>query len=247
MLEILYRDDRYIAINKPAGLLVHRSNIDRQESRFAVQLLRDQIGQRVYPVHRLDRPTSGVLLFALDREAAQKAGALFSLHTIEKRYLAVVRGYTQDHGTIDYALAPKHDPYVCTGPETSEAQDAQTHYHLLARSELPVAVGRYATARYSLLMLTPVTGRRHQLRRHLKHIFHPIIGDTSHGDGRHNRMFRERFGSRQLLLVSVKLNLRHPFTHTRLDIVAPPGPAFETVAQHMGWDLSDCLVTVKNT
>lgn len=216
-LEIIYRDADLVAIDKPAGLLVHRSWIDRHETRFAVQLLRDQLGQRVFPVHRLDKPTSGVLLFALSRETAGSLGAEFTAQRVEKTYLAVVRGWTEDRGEIDHPLID--------GPERSREGDPQaasperpalTSYRTLTRTELPFALGPHPTSRYSLLELQPKTGRRHQLRRHCKHIFHPLIGDTRYGEGRHNRLFREQFGCYRLLLHARSLRLRHPWTGAEL-------------------------------
>ena len=193
-LHILYRDDGLIAIDKPSGLLVHRSDIDRRETRFAVQLLRDQIGRRVYPAHRLDRGTSGMLLFAYDGETASKLGAQFESRAVEKTYLAVVRGHPPESGVIDHPLARRPDDYEHLPANASlAAQPALTRYRRLAVTELPYAVDRYPTSRYALVELNPETGRRHQLRRHLKHLAHPIIGDSTYGKGRHNRLFQEVF------------------------------------------------------
>ncbi|MCW8904143.1 pseudouridine synthase, partial [Sedimenticola sp.] len=162
-LTILYRDEHYIAVDKPAGLLVHRTRIS-EDTRFVLQTLRDQIGRRVYPVHRLDRPTSGVLVFGLDSDAARRLVQLFEQRQVRKRYLAVVRGYTAESDVIDYPLREE-------GHKAPQA--AVTGYRRLATVELPIAVGRYASARYSLLEVRPETGRMHQIRKHMKHIFHP--------------------------------------------------------------------------
>lgn len=172
MLEILYRDNRTIAVNKPAGMLVHRSWLDRHETQFVMQTLRDQIGQHVYPAHRLDRPTSGVLLFALDPEAARLLTQQFEQKTTHKTYWAIVRGYLPDDGLIDYPL--KYQPDKIAESQTEATlQEAQTQYHCLARTELPFqSAARYPTSRYSWAELIPHTGRKHQLRRHMKHIFH---------------------------------------------------------------------------
>ena len=195
MLDILYRDDFLVAINKPAGLLVHRSDIDRHETRFAVQLLRDQIGQRVHPLHRLDKGTSGVLLFALDSASAREVGGQFERNEIGKRYLAIVRGWPPEAGVIDHALSRQFDDYgrKFSADSPTEALPAVTEYRRLATVELPDAVDRYPTARYALVELLPKTGRQHQLRRHLKHIAHPIIGDATWGKGIHNRFLQQRF------------------------------------------------------
>lgn len=236
MLEIIYQDQWLVAINKPSGLLVHRSMIDRHETRFAIQLLRDQIGQRVYPLHRLDKPTSGVLLFALDQETARFMGESFSQHETKKQYLAVVRGYTLEQGVIDYPLKEQLDKMTdAKADQDKAAQPAITVYQQLATVELPFAVGRYGTARYSLLRLTPQTGRKHQLRRHLKHIFHPIVGDTSHGDGKHNTLFREQFDCHRLLLHAESLEIEHPHSGEKLSLHAGLDASFENVIQQCRW------------
>lgn len=224
-LTILYHDDHYVAIDKPAGMLVHRTRI-AEEAEYAMQRLRDQLGRHVFPVHRLDRPTSGVLLFALDSEAARRIGSQFEHHTIEKRYLAVVRGHTVAHATIDYAL--QEEPHL-------PLQQAITHYRRLATVELDIGVGRYPQARYSLLEVTPQTGRMHQIRKHMHHIFHPIVGDTTHGEGRHNRLFRDHFDSQRLLLFSTRLGFVHPYSGEMTTIAAPPCARSQQLFARLGW------------
>lgn len=237
MLDILYRDPFLVAVNKPSGLLVHRSNIDRQETRFALQLLRDQIGQRVFPLHRLDKATSGVLLFALDSASAREVGGQFERNEVLKHYLAVVRGWPPETGVIDHALSRQFDDYGrrlgAGGP--SAALPALTEYRRLATVELPTAVDRYPTSRYALLELLPRTGRQHQLRRHMKHIAHPIIGDANWGKGVHNRFFQDRFGCRRLLLACTRIALRHPRDGARLSIAAPLDDGFTSLLQALGW------------
>lgn len=221
MLEILYRDEYLVAINKPSGLLVHRSLIDRHETQFAIQLTRDQIGQKVYPVHRLDKPTSGVLLFALDSDTARLLTEQFMAGQVQKTYLAIVRGYTDEAGIIDYPLKEELDRIADAQADPDKvAQQAITHYRRLATVELPLPVGRYTSARYSLLELQPKTGRKHQLRRHMKHIFHPIVGDTTHGDGKQNAFFREQFACQRLLLHAQAMQFLHPHAHEKIGIDA---------------------------
>lgn len=199
-LDILYRDQHIIAINKPSGLLVHRSMIDRHETRFAIQLLRDQIGQRVYPLHRLDKPTSGVLVFALSPEVARHIGERWH-NAVKKRYLAVVRGFTPEQICVDHPLKEKLDKLSDKKARTDKpAQLASTSFERLATIELHIAVERYPQSRYSLVACHPHTGRKHQIRRHLKHISHPIIGDAKHGKGVHNRYFSEHLSANRLLL-----------------------------------------------
>jgi tRNA pseudouridine65 synthase len=235
-MQVLYLDDWLVAVDKPSGLLVHRSLIDKHETRFALQAVRDQLGRRVYPVHRLDKPTSGALLFALDPGTARRLTAQFTAGQVSKTYCAVVRGYAAAAGEIDYPLREQPDRMTDGLAEADKAaHPAVTHYRRLASVELPYPVGRYQTARYSLLELSPRTGRRHQLRRHLKHVFHPIIGDTTHGDGRHNRFFRDRFGNRRLLLAATAIEFVHPHTGARVRIVAPLATDFQRIVQALGW------------
>lgn len=235
-LPILYRDAHIVVIDKPPGLLVHRSEIDRHETRFAIQILRDQIGQRVWPAHRLDRGTSGVLLFGLNTEIAGKLGQQFENGHVDKRYWAVVRGIPSAEGSVDHPLSRQRDAYEFQGEASSqEAQSALTHYRKLAEIELPVAVDRYPTSRYALLELEPITGRRHQIRRHLKHISHPIIGDATYGKGRHNRYFAEHLGCSRLLLACTGLAFNHPQTGERLQIKAPVSGQFADTLARFGW------------
>ncbi|MFT5528024.1 MAG: tRNA pseudouridine65 synthase, partial [Pirellulaceae bacterium] len=173
-LEILYRDEHIVAVNKPVGMLVHRTKLATRVREIAMRVLRKQLKKVVYPIHRLDRPTSGVLLFSLTQEAARAACELFEQHAVEKEYLAIVRGYVDDVGSTDMPLLEHQDRITDVLAEKDKpAQEALTHYRTLARVEYPRPVGRYQTARYSLVELTPKTGRRHQIRRHLKHLNHP--------------------------------------------------------------------------
>ncbi len=235
-LDILYRDEHIIAINKPSGLLVHRSAIDRHETRFALQILRDQIGQHVYPVHRLDKPTSGVLLFALSSHCAQKLGTLIAANHVKKNYVAIVRGYAPEEGAIDHSLTEEQD--ACTDKKARKdkpAQDALTHFQRLASIELPVQVDKYPQSRYSLVSCQPVTGRKHQIRRHMKHINHPIIGDAKHGKGNHNRFFQAHFNAHRLLLAATDIRLPHPFTEHPLHISAPLDETFMQLLERFDW------------
>ena len=234
-MEILYHDDHFVAVNKPAGLLVHRSPIDRHETRFALQVVRDLLGRRVYPVHRLDRATSGVLLFALSPDTACQLGAAFADGRMRKGYLTVVRGCLDDGGVIDHPLAGVTDRRLLPSKSDGTARDAVTRYRRLASVELPFAVGRYATSRYSLAAASPVTGRRHQLRRHFKHIFHPVIGDTRYGEGRHNRFFREELGCSRLLLHARELTFHHPVGGEQVVISAPLDDSFAALLDRLGW------------
>ena len=225
----IYRDPWLLAVHKPAGLLVHRSPIDKHETEFALQYARAlNGGEHVYPVHRLDRPTSGVLLFARDPDTARTVGQAMMAGEVSKTYLAVVRGWTPESGTIDHPLKDEPEDRRLRGTE-QPVRDALTHYRRLATTEIPVEIERYPTSRYSLVELYPKTGRKHQLRRHMKHINHPIIGDANHGRGRHNRYFAERFGQGRLMLAATELALTHPVTDEELILKAPPERSFMDV------------------
>lgn len=237
MLEILYQDQYLIAINKPAGMLVHRSWLDKHETVFAMQTLRDQIGQHVFPIHRLDRPTSGVLLFALDSNTARMMSEQFEQHQIQKSYLAVVRGYLLGEGRIDYPLKVVQDKIADKFSGDKAPQEAITDYQSLATVEMPYPAGKFSTARYSLVQLFPQTGRKHQLRRHLKHLFHPIIGDTNYGDLHQNRAFTANTGCDRLFLHSNQLQFTHPHTLQKIVIDAPLDPQWQQLFAQFGWEL----------
>lgn len=236
MPDILFRDQHLIAIHKPSGLLVHRSALDAREERFAVQLLRDQIGCHVHPVHRLDKGTSGVLLFALDRDTLASMGARFEQQQVAKRYIALVRGHPPQTGIIDHPLVRRFDPAERMSARADlTPQPALTRFRCLAIAEVPHRVDRYPTSRYALLELTPETGRRHQIRRHLKHLSHPIVGDATFGKGRHNRLFQTLFASERLLLAGTRLAFVHPVTGSELVIDCPLAPDFAAVIDAIEW------------
>ena len=222
VLNILYEDDWLVVINKPPGILVHRTRLS-EDTVFVLQLLRDQLGgAHLYPVHRLDRATSGVLVFAKDNMTAGWTGERLMDKVWEKKYYAIVRGHLKvPAGTIDYPL---------TDPETGkhEPQPAVTHYRTMKQSEMPWAIGlRYATARFSLIEVIPETGRRQQIRKHLAHLRHPIINDTRHGDVKHNKWFREQAFPGRLLLHAHSLILPHPHREEPLSLSAPLDDDFE--------------------
>lgn len=222
-IPILYQDEHLLAVDKPAGILVHRNVHARQEPAL-VQLVRDQTGSHVYPVHRLDRPTSGLMLLARTSWAAAELAKQFALRQVQKTYLAVVRGFTAEHGVIDAPL-----------PNGADLQPAITTFRRLETTEIAAAVGPYTTARYSLVAASPATGRTHQIRRHFAHIRHPVIGDVLRGDGKHNRFFRDQFALRRLLLASVTLTFTHPQTKKTMHLVCPPGQELANLFTHLGW------------
>jgi len=226
MLDILYRDDHLIAINKPHDLLVHRSPIAADVQEFALQLLRDQVGQWVNPVHRIDRKTGGVLLFAFNKEAEIAMHQQFMDNSIKKKYLAIVRGHTPDAEDIDYPLRK----------ENGTLQEAFTSYITLKRAELDVPLGAHPTSRYSLIEVTPTTGRMHQIRKHMAHVFHPIIGDRTHGCNKQNRLFKGKWEMTTMLLHAAELKFNHPITGEEIIINAPIQPEFNRVMDLMNWE-----------
>jgi tRNA pseudouridine65 synthase len=211
LLEILFQDDHLVAVNKPHGLLVHRSPIAADAEEFAVQILRDQIGRKVYPVHRLDRKTGGVLLFALNETTNSLMQQAFMNKEVAKKYLSLVRGFTDDEGTIDHPLTN----------EAGKVQDAVTHFRTVNRYSIPISSGTFPTSRYSLLEVDPETGRMHQIRKHFAHIFHPIIGDRPHGCNKQNKFFLENFNMNTMLLHAESLGFSHPVEHSMITINAP--------------------------
>jgi tRNA pseudouridine65 synthase len=227
VLEILYQDDHLIAINKPHGLLVHRSKIADDAKEFALQLLRDQVGKQVNPTHRLDRKTSGVLLFAFDKSTEIAMQKQFQESLVDKHYLAIVRGYTPPELEIDYPLAK----------ENGTLQDAQTKFVTLQQAEMPFAIGKHTTSRYSLVKANPKTGRMHQLRKHFAHIFHPIIGDRPHGCNKQNRYFKDNLAMNTMMLHALSLSFTHPVTSEKIHINAKVQPEFQRMVDLMNFTL----------
>jgi len=219
MLEIIYQDEYLIAINKPHGLLVHQSSIARDATEFALQMLRDQVGKHVSPVHRLDRKTSGILLFAFDKATEVAMQQQFMNAETEKKYLAILRGFSPDAMDIDYPLAK----------ENGTLQEAFTAFRTLQRAEIEVPFGKYLTSRYSLVEATPKTGRMHQLRKHFSHILHPIIGDRTHGCNKQNKLFLEKWNMTTMLLHASELSFIHPITSAPVQLKAELHDEFKRV------------------
>ncbi|SDK24633.1 pseudouridine synthase [Billgrantia gudaonensis] len=231
-LRILHDDAHLVVVHKPAGLLVHRTDLARGEREFLVQRLRDRLGRRVYPVHRLDRPTSGVMVFALDPESASRLGAAFTERRVTKRYLAVVRGIGPETASLDYPLREEDG----RRPKAEmPAQPAITEVRRLDSVELPIAVDRYPRARYSLMEARPLTGRRHQIRRHLSRRGYPIVGDAKHGKSIHNRFFADRLDAPRLLLAAVELDFEHPVDACRLRVNAGLDAPMSRLFERFGW------------
>ena len=229
MLEILYRDEYLIAINKPSGLLVHKSYYAGVADEYAVEKLTNQIGQKVHLVHRLDRKTSGVLLFALDKETLKLVSDQFMNREVEKKYIAIVRGFTKEEETIDYDLTN----------ENEIAQNAVTYYRRLQTSEIDLPFLKHPTSRYSFVEALPETGRFHQLRKHFKHILHPILGCRKHGCNKQNKLWLNSFNITAMPLHSHQLNFQHPITKEYISINASlnVNPGFLEIGEVLSFDL----------
>ncbi|PWH86668.1 pseudouridine synthase [Brumimicrobium oceani] len=223
-LEIVYEDEYILAINKAAGLLVHRTKLARDAKEFALQILRDQVGYQVTPIHRLDRKTSGVLLFAKQQEFVHPFQLALQDDNTQKRYLAIVRGYFPDEITVDYPLIN----------DSGKTQEALTQFRLIQRTEVPLPFGKFETSRYSLIEAFPRTGRMHQIRKHLNHLRHPIIGDRPHGCNKQNALFLKEFGLEKMLLHAESLRIWHPFLEKELVIKAGLSAHFLEMNEQLG-------------
>ena len=229
MLEILYQDEYLVAINKPSGLLVHKSFYARDAKVYAIQELRNQIGgQHVHPIHRLDRKTSGVLLFALDKETLKMMNDRFATREVEKKYLAILRGWSPEEMTIDYDLT--NDDGV--------KQNAITYFKRLQTAEIDLEYNNHPTSRYCLVEAIPETGRMHQLRKHFRHIFHPILGSRPHGCNKQNKLWLETYGLKGMMLHAHRLTFNHPITNECISLDAKVNEEFEKVANILGLDIS---------
>jgi tRNA pseudouridine65 synthase len=225
-IAILHADAALVAVDKPPGLLVHRSGLADGEDDVLVDRVRRATGRMLFPIHRLDRATSGVVLFAADRALAGALGAEFMARRVDKRYLAICRGWPEAEGLIDHPL---------DAPGMPEKKPARTAFRRLAIAELPIPVGRYPSVRLALVEARPETGRYRQIRRHFKHASHHLIGDTSHGDGRYNRFARMHLGVHRLLLHAWGIRLAHPATGEPITITASPDAEFRRALARLGW------------
>ncbi|MGE3682822.1 MAG: pseudouridine synthase [Bdellovibrionales bacterium] len=236
VLPVLYEDDDLIVVNKSSGLLVHRSSIDRHAQEFALQAVRDQTGRLVYPVHRLDRATSGALIFAFSSSVARFFAAEFAGGRIGKTYLAVVRGFSPVEAVVDHPLKEELDAKSDGRARTNKpAQSAVTFLSTVANHEFQISVDKFPTARYSLVRAVPKTGRKHQIRRHLRHLGHPIIGDVRYGSGKHNRFFRDLLKVNRLLLACTDISFQHPKGNRTVRVQAPLASDFRRVTDLLGW------------
>ena len=228
-LNLLYLDEHLVVVDKPAGIAVHRSNLVGADDDYVIDRLRRQVPGSLHLAHRLDRATSGVLLVARSAEVAADLGRQLMDRKVEKSYLAVVRGWPDDTGTIDHPL---------TGASMKgEPKEARTRWRRLATVELPIEMGRYPQQRYALLDVEPETGRYQQIRRHFAHASHHLIGDTTHGRGDHNRLFRIHYGVHRLLLHAWKLRFAHPLGGRAMALCAPVDASWIKALNGLGWTL----------
>ena len=229
--ELLYEDEHLLAINKPCHILVHPTKIS-EDTVSVLELLEEQLNAKLYPIHRLDRATSGVLIFGKSSSVAGQLSAQFREQLVDKTYLAILRGFIESTGIIDYAIGDHDD-------RNKPKKSAITHYGLLKQSELPIAIGRYPSSRFSLVEAKPKTGRRHQIRRHFSHLRHPIIGDKRHGDVKHNKYFAEVWAINRLLLHAIQLEFQHPIKEERINVHAPLGRLFLKALDYLQLDLEE--------
>ncbi|MCI4669365.1 MAG: pseudouridine synthase [Bacteroidia bacterium] len=226
-LEILYLDEHIVAVNKPAGMIVHRNEYTQEEFENLLNLLSRQLKAYLYPVHRLDRATAGVMVFALSKEVSNGLMKGFSEKKISKEYLCIVRGLAEEQAIITRELRKK---------PTNKFQKAETHFWTLAQKELPISLGEFPTVRYSLLRVLPLTGRRHQIRRHLSYEHHPILGDKKHGHSTHNKLWLEELKLPGLMLQAHKLAFEHPINGEKIKLQASIAPHIQDAIQYMGWE-----------
>lgn len=227
-IEILHIDAHLLAVNKPAGIAVHRSRLVGSDDDYLIDRLRLQVDGPLHAVHRLDRATTGVLLIARAPGIAAELGRQMMARSVVKTYLAVVRGWPAEEGVIDYPLSGAR--------LRGAARPAVTRWRRLAVAEVPIAIGKYPQQRYALLEVTPETGRYRQIRRHFHHISHHILGDTSHGRGDHNRLIRQHFGVQRLMLHAASIAFIHPVLGTHTRISAPADDEWRRLTAGLGWN-----------
>ncbi|MEO0896352.1 MAG: pseudouridine synthase [Bacteroidota bacterium] len=226
-LEILYLDDHIVAVNKPAGMIVHRNEYTQEEFENLLNLLSRQLKKYLFPVHRLDRATAGVMIFALTKEASNKLMQMFAEKQVYKEYLTIVRGLAEESGIITRELRKK---------PSRKFQKAETHFWCLTQKELPIPLNDFPQVRYSLLKVHPVTGRRHQIRRHLSYEHHPILGDKKHGHSTHNNLWKEELKLEGLMLQSHHLKFDHPMENKEINLRVDPAPHIQKALEYMGWE-----------
>ena len=227
-LEIIYQDNYCLLVTKPNNVLVHHAHHSRNkiDEVSLIQLIENQFGKRYYPIHRLDRKTSGIILLASKREYVASFQALFTNNEIQKIYYGVVRGFSQEHLIIDSPVK---------GRDALVYKDAETQLKLLDKIILEIPVKPYKSSRYSLVELKPKTGRMHQLRIHMNKVSTPLINDAKYGDKNHDLMYAEQFGWRNLFLHAGSLEFIHPFTNQKLTLKSSFSEDWIQLFQEFSW------------
>ncbi|MEX1001408.1 MAG: pseudouridine synthase [Crocinitomicaceae bacterium] len=239
-MKVIYEDNDLIAVNKPPNLIVHHSHYARNIKEISlVQQLREYTSASIFPVHRLDRKTSGLLIFAKDKVTAKHLQDQFEAQTVEKTYLALVRGFVTTSGKVDTPVKNE---------ESGKYSPALTFYEPIEQLEVNIPVPPYSTARYSLIALFPKTGKMHQLRKHMNKISHPIIGDPKYGNRHHNQMFQERLHHAELFLHACSIRFIHPSTNIIVNFTVPPPEKWKNTLHSLGFstDLEHFLITIKD-
>ncbi|WP_428740315.1 pseudouridine synthase [Tenacibaculum sp.] len=229
-VDILYEDDFILCVSKPNNVVVHHAHHSRNvaEEDSLLQILQQQIDQKVYPVHRLDRKTSGIILLAKESGFVAKFQELFTNNQIQKTYYGIVRGHAPETKIIDSPVK---------GRDANVHKDAETHLTTVKTVTVDIPVKPYNTSRYSLVKLEPKTGRLHQLRIHMNKISHPLIGDPKYGDKNHNTMFIENFNCENLFLHAHSLEFVHPYSNEELVLIANFPEDWNTVFNRFNWVL----------
>jgi tRNA pseudouridine65 synthase len=231
IIEVLYEDQWIVAVHKPANLLIHNSYYARNiRENTLIDLIQEQLGTSVYPVHRLDRKTSGVLLLAKEKEFVNPFQQLFTGNALQKIYYGIVRGHLKEE---------LHITSPVKNEDTQQYKEAETLCRTIHHAELDIPVQPYSTSRYSLVELQPLTGRMHQLRIHMNKISHPLVGDTKYGDRFHNRMFADEFNCSNLLLHACSIQFRHPMLEENILLKAEIPAIWEDLFKVFNWSLFD--------
>ncbi len=228
-LDVIHEDDQIVVINKPNNLAIHRSKLVRNTKEFAVDIIRKQTDRILNPVHRLDRKTSGIMVFSDCQDTLNALRVQFEDRLIQKTYLAIVRGYIDDEGIVEKPLLN----------DKGQLQEAITNYECLEKTELNIPLGPHPTSRYSLVRLYPKTGRQHQLRKHLNHLRHPIIGDRPHGCNKQNRFFKQNWGIENMMLHAREISFEHPATKKKMTLRAPLSSSFMHCTETLNFTKTD--------
>ncbi|WP_299133690.1 pseudouridine synthase [uncultured Tenacibaculum sp.] len=229
-LEVIYQDEYIVCVTKPNNVVVHHAHHSRNVSdeKSLLQLLDEQIKGKYYPIHRLDRKTSGIILLAKETKFVSKFQNLFTENLIQKTYYGIVRGHSPQSTIIDSPVK---------GRDSNVYKEAETKLETIKQKILEIPVKPYDTSRYSLVKLTPKTGRLHQLRIHTNKISHPLIGDPKYGDKNHNMMFIENFDCDNLFLHAYSLEFIHPFLNKKFKLTSNFTENWKVIFDKFNWEI----------